>query len=140
MLKEKINYKALKNTKQREIYNFQKASAIFADYGYTTIKLSDDWMGADFIAISFDGTEYLKVQLKGRLTFAKKYQGKDKNIHICFRDDKSGIWYLYNHDELLKKFTHHIENSDSWENKGEYHFPLLNKEKQALLVPFAIGK
>ena len=137
MFSKKVRYIDL-NKKQKEIYNFQKASAVFADYGYTTIKLSDDWMGADFIAISFDGIEYLKVQLKGRLTFAKKYQGKD--LFVCFHDKANDIWYLYNHDELLNKFTQQIENSDSWVNKGEYHFPLLNKEKQALLAPFVIGK
>ena len=59
----KVQYNALKG-KQKEIYNFQKVSAHLADYGYTTIKLDDDWMGADFIAIHFDGVKYLKVDLR----------------------------------------------------------------------------
>ena len=49
---ERIQYDDLKG-KQQEIYNFQKVSAHLADYGYTTIKLDDDWMGADFIAILY---------------------------------------------------------------------------------------
>ncbi len=39
---EKISYKEL-NAKQQEIYNFQKASSVLADYGYVCIKLADDW-------------------------------------------------------------------------------------------------
>ena len=77
---EKIKYKDL-NGRQKEIYNFQKVSSVLADYGYTTIKLDDDWMGADFIALHVDGLRYLKVQLKGKLTFDNKYIGKD--IFIC---------------------------------------------------------
>lgn len=131
---KKINYSNL-NARQQEIYNFQKVSAIFADFGYTTVKLSDDWMGADFIAISFDGSQDLKVQLKGRLTFEKKYIGKE--IYICFHDSKSEKWYLYNHDKILEKFIKRIENSDSWRLKGGYSFPYLSefsKESLGLCV------
>lgn len=72
---KKIAYENL-NARQKESYNFQKFSAVLADYGYITIKLSDDWHGADSIAQHLSG-ETLKVQLKGRLSFYKKYQDKD---------------------------------------------------------------
>ena len=117
---KKVKYAALKG-KQKEIYNFQKVSAHLADYGYTTIKLDDDWMGADFIAIHFDGLRYLKVQLKSRLTFDKKYIGKD--IFICFFDKQ---WIIYPHDELLSIFESEISNSSSWQDKGNYHYPYLS--------------
>src|SRR5258706_6333363 len=91
----KINYAEL-NSRQQESYNFQKVSAVLADYGYTTIRLSSDWKGADFIAQHFNAT-FLKVQLKGRLTFEKKYE--DQDIHVCFRVGQK--WYLYPHDVLL---------------------------------------
>ncbi|QQS61694.1 MAG: hypothetical protein IPN70_02065 [Candidatus Moraniibacteriota bacterium] len=136
MLKEKIKYSDL-NARQKEIYNFQKASAIFAEYGYTTVKLSDDWMGADFIAISFDGEKYLKVQLKGRLTFEKKYLGK--KIFICFHDKKNDGWYLYNHDKILKKFIRSIKNSKSWKMKNGYSYRYLQSEHIKILSPFVIG-
>lgn len=42
-----------------------------ADYGFMTIRLSDDWQGADFIAQHVDGVLFLRVQLKGRLTLGK---------------------------------------------------------------------
>jgi hypothetical protein len=72
------------NAWQQESYNFQKVSGVLADYGFTTIRLSDDWQGADFIAQHIDGQQFLKVQLKGRCTLAKKYRGKD--LYICFHD------------------------------------------------------
>ena len=75
------------------MFNFQKASAKLADYGFTTMWLNNDWQGADFIAVHVDGNTYLKVQLKDRLSFNRKYIGKD--IYICFISD--GDIYLYPH-------------------------------------------
>ena len=51
---QRINYDDL-NAKQKEIYNFQKVTALkvaalLADCGFNCIKLSDDWQGADFLA------------------------------------------------------------------------------------------
>jgi hypothetical protein len=86
------------NKRQIEAYNLQKVSAIFADLGFVTIRMTSDWGDADFIAQHIDGP-FLKVQLKGRLSFDKKYCGK--NLFICF--PQSEIWYLYPHDELLKQ-------------------------------------
>ena len=66
----KIEYQKL-NARQQETYYFHKVSTVLAEYGFATIKLNDDWANADFIAQHIDGETYLKVQLKGRLTFAK---------------------------------------------------------------------
>ena len=91
-----IDYKSL-NARQQETYNFQKVSGVLADFGFVTIRLSDDRQGADFIANHISGQQFLKVQLKGRLTLDQKYQGKD--IWICFRHHD--VWYLYPHDLAL---------------------------------------
>lgn len=91
-----VDYKTL-NARQQETYNFQKVSAVLADFGFVTIRLSDDWQGADFLANHINGKDCLKVQLKGRLTLDQKYS--DKDIWICFRHSK--VWYLYPHDEAL---------------------------------------
>ena len=92
-----VDYTEL-NSRQRENYNFQKVSAVLADYGFTTMRLSSDWKGADFIADHVNGEVFLKVQLKGVLTADAKYQGKD--IWICFR--RKDVWYLYPHDDFLQ--------------------------------------
>lgn len=115
---QKIKYEDL-NARQQESYNYQKVSAVLAEYGFTTIKLSDDWQGADFIAQHIDGTTFLKVQLKGRLTFAKKYLGKE--VYICFGYE--GHWYLGPHDQMSDEVhqIHGYRATESWE-AGLYSF------------------
>ena len=71
----KIKYADL-NSKQKEIFNFQKVAGELSDYGYNCIKLADDWQGADFLAYHKDGSNTLKVQLKSRVTISKQYVGK----------------------------------------------------------------
>lgn len=134
MLK-KIDYKDL-NARQQENFNFHKISAVLADYGFTTLRLSDDWQGADFIAQHIDGEQFLKVQLKGRLTFCKKYLGK--NLYIAFHG--AGQWYLYPHDKLFKEIASisKIEKTKSWVDKGEYHFPSLPANYQAILGKYVL--
>ena len=68
----KTSYAEL-NGRQKENFNFQKISAVLAEYGFVTFRLSDDWQGADFIALHISG-EVLRVQLKSRLTFSQKYR------------------------------------------------------------------
>jgi hypothetical protein len=92
----RVTYKDLP-AKLQETYNFQKASAILADYGFITNLLKYDWLGADFLAQHMNG-DWLKIQLKGRLTASPDYEGKD--LYIMFEDKEEGAWYLYPHDEL----------------------------------------
>jgi hypothetical protein len=44
--------------------------------------------------------DWLKIQLKGRLTTKPEYEGKE--ILIMFEDKSTGVWYLYPHDKLTK--------------------------------------
>ena len=57
---KKINYNDL-NSKQKENYNYHKVASALADYGYDSMRLNNDWQGADFIAVKDD--EMLKIQL-----------------------------------------------------------------------------
>jgi hypothetical protein len=97
---QKIDFRKL-NARQKESHNFQKISGLLADYGFTAIRLSDDWNGADFLAQHVDGKTLLRVQLKSRLGIYRKYQGK--NLWVCFPD--RGDWYLYPHDVVLPPFA-----------------------------------
>ncbi len=136
MNKEPINPKNL-NPKQKEGYNFQKVSAVLADYGYMTIRLSDDWAGADFIAQHLDGS-FLKVQLKGRLTFWKKYENKD--LWMCFPSGSD--WYIYPHDEALKLLMKRKKNSmkSTYEKEGTYGFPKMSEELKFLMNKYKISR
>lgn len=134
---KKIKYQDL-NSRQKETYNFQKVSAILADFGYATIKLNDDWNGADFIAQHIDGMTYMKVQLKGRLTFDKKYQ--NKNLFMCFPYQNE--WYLYEHDILLDIFLRLYKDkmaiSKSWVDKGAYSWNSLSSNILNILAQYKL--
>jgi len=130
----KIPYTEL-NSRQKENFNFQKVSAVLADYGFVTFRLSDDWQGADFIALHISG-DVLRVQLKSRLTFSQKYSGK--NLHVAFAAGET--WYLYPHDELLAKVLGctSIGTTRSWLDHGLYSFPVLSKELTNVLDDYRI--
>ena len=132
---KRIIYEEL-SAKQKEVYNFQKLAGILADYGFNCIKLQDDWQGADFLAYHKDGNQTLKVQLKGRLTIAKNYQGKE--LYIAF--PASETWYLVSHDELVKvvdKTTSWL-STDSWTKKGMYNSKSPSKELLNRLSRYAL--
>jgi hypothetical protein len=134
----RVRYDEL-NSRQQEIFNFQKVSGLLAEYGYATLRLTDDWNGADFIAVHVDGRTVLRVQLKGRLTFQKKYIRR--NLWVCFRH--CGLVYLYPHDQLLKhamKCTN-IANTKAWLGpNGGYSFPVPPQLMQATLNKYCLGR
>ena len=109
----KVDYEEL-NAKQQENYNYHKVASALADYGFDSMRLSNDWQGADFIAVK--GDNMLKVQLKGRFTVAKKYIGKD--IFIAFLE--KGTVKIYNHDNAVESLTENILSSKSWRENGLY--------------------
>jgi len=109
------------NARQRENFNFHKVAARLADYGFHSLRLTDDWQGADFIACHIDGQTFLKVQLKARLFLDKKYVGKD--IHIAFL--QGGDCFLYPHDELLGLVLDNgalDAESERWRVHGQRHW------------------
>ncbi|MBX9675544.1 MAG: hypothetical protein K2V71_02940 [Methylotenera sp.] len=131
---QKVNYESL-NAKRKEAYNFQKVSGVLADYGFLTIRLSDDWGGADFLAVHISG-ETLRIQLKGRLHFSKKYFEKD--LWICFHDTLN--WYFYPHNEAFErvKNLNIISNTDSWDIQGVYHRGKLSKKLSQLMKMYIL--
>ena len=134
-IRQKINYNSL-NARQKETYNYQKISSLLADYWFTTIKLSDDWLGADFIAMPFSWKDFLRIQLKGRMTFSEKYKWKD--LYICFEDKTTWNRYIYDHDEVLSKFIDKIRNSISWKKEWGYSYSVLSKEHKEILKPYIL--
>ena len=130
-----IRYAEL-NAKQKEIYNFQKIAAALADYGFNCIKLQDDWQGADFLAYHKDGSQTLRVQLKGRVTIDRKYLGRDLYIAFPFG---AGVWYLVPHDELVRQIGEHTNwlNTPSWK-RGAYSSARLNPQLRDALEPYKL--
>jgi hypothetical protein len=132
---KQVKYEEL-TSRQQETYNFQKLSAVLADFGFLTIRLSDDWNGADFIAQHFGTKEFLKVQLKGRLCFYMKYCEKD--LYISFKE--GGFWYLYPHDQVMNEVLKLgiMRGTKSWDEQGGYSFPSIPSQLVELLRPFRI--
>ena len=112
---KKIDYSEL-NSKQKENFNFHKVSSALADYGFNSMRLNDDWQGADFIAVHKDGDTMLKVQLKGRFCIDKKYLGKE--IWIAFIENN--LVKIYKHDEAVASLNDKVKNSKSWVEEGSY--------------------
>ena len=125
-----IEYKNL-NPRQQENYNFQKFAGRLADYGFNCLRLTDDWEGADFIAIHTESEDILRVQLKGRLTIAKKYIGK--NLHIAFRNEKE--FYIYLHDEMFNwiDMNEKATQTKSWLDRGLYDYKNLSSKMKTKL-------
>ena len=124
---KKIIYTEL-NSKQKENYNFHKVASALADYGYNSMRLNDDWQGADFIAVK--GDNMLKIQLKGRFTIDKKYIGKD--LFISFLEE--GKVKIYNHDDALKLIPENVKISKSWSEVGSYSWGKTPKYFNEIIV------
>ena len=108
---KKIPYEQL-NARQQENYDYHKITGKLADYGYSCSRLSDDWQGADFIAIHIDGKSFVKVQQKGRFEVdGLRYKGK--KIWIAFRDNHSNRIFIYPHDKALKHVEDGITNKNA---------------------------
>lgn len=131
----RIDYGRL-SAKQQEVYNFQRIAAALAEYGFNCIKLADDWGGADFLAYHKDG-DTIKVQLKGRVTIAKKYQ--DKSLCIAF--PVHGHWCLVPHDILVALVgrTTNWLNTTSWIQRGVYSASMPSQKLMAVLQSYIIG-
>ena len=125
------------NGRQKEIYNFQKSAATLADYGFNCIKLSDDWLGADFLAYRFDGKTTLRVQLKSRVTIDQKYKGQD----LWMNFQAGGTWYLMPHDTLVEIVggTTNWLKTRSWIERGSYSSGSPSVALLEMLSPFALG-
>tara|TARA_R110002012_G_scaffold219568_4_gene391035 strand:- start:10524 stop:10958 length:435 start_codon:yes stop_codon:yes gene_type:complete len=134
---KKVIYSDL-NSRQKETYNFHRVAGRLAEYGYNSILLSDDWLGADFIAYHNDGERFYRVQLKGRMTIDDKYTGK--SLYIAFIDGDRV--YLYPHDEMANRIdaAGRINGSVSWNKYRSYSWPSVSSWMRELLSDFEVKK
>ena len=134
---QRIEYKNLGN-RAKENYNFAKVASRLADYGYSCIRLTDDWDGADFIAVHIDGSMQ-KVQLKSRLTFNKKYRRKE--LWMAFRDGDD--IYFFPHDKLLAKFLRVGAigpGGEAWHEHGWWAWPRVPKKYLHNLAKYKLSR
>jgi hypothetical protein len=132
---QKIDYHRL-NSRQKETYNFHRVAARLAEYGYNSMLLSDDWLGADFIAYHNDGERFYRVQLKGRMTIDNKYVGK--GLYLAFIEGSRV--YVYPHDEMADRIeaAGKINNSASWSEHRSYSWPSPPKWLRNILKEYEV--
>jgi len=125
------------NARQQELKNFHQAAAILAEYGFNSIKLSDDWNGADFLAIHLDGVQNLPIQLKARLAIDNKYTAKNPLMIFPIK----GIWYLIRHNELVEKVRSATGwlLTKAWLDTKNYHSAAPGKALLASLKSHRLG-
>ena len=131
----RIDYGNL-NGRQKENYNFHKVAARLADYGYNSLRLSDDFHGADFIALHVNGEDLLRVQLKSRVVIDGKYEGK--GIYVAFLDGDR--CYVYPHDVMVARIEalDTISNTSSWRDQRAYYWPYVPGWLRAILSEYEI--
>lgn len=124
-------------TKALEIYNFQKLAALLADYGLESMRLVNDWKGADFIAYNANTNTTLSIQLKSTgISVCKKYENKD--LYIAFTGNE-GEWYLIDYDELETLVPRSWFESETWQSKGSYYSRTISRKMQEKLRPYRLN-
>lgn len=127
-----ISYEAL-SSRQQEAYNYAKLASILADYGYTCVRLHDDYESGDLLALK-PGHTYA-IQLKGRFTIDKKYI--NKGLYMAWpAADRQGF-YVVRHASLVQIAQAHtnIMNTRSWAEQGLYSIKTLSADLRAHLTP-----
>ena len=110
----KFKYDKL-NSRQKENVNYHRIAYELSKYGYNSIRLNDDYQGADFLAIHPSG-EILRIQLKGRFTLSKKYIGKELYIAYVEGDEAK----IFEHDKALPLLKESTLKTESWGDRGLY--------------------
>ena len=137
-----IEYSEL-HSLQQEAFNFQKAAAVLAEYGFACNwdKTSD---GTDFLARHKDG-ESFKVQLTSRLIIDKKWLGRDLFVLFPVQIDRHAkrTWYFVRHDSLVELIADSFDlanwlQSDSWRRDGRYNREAPPKRLLEELSAFAL--
>ena len=110
--------------RQRKTWKFHKLASRLADYGFSCIRLSDGWQGADFIACHIDSS-FFKVRLETRLHIERRYSAKE--LFIAFSENNR--WYIYPHDQLRDELLDmgYMSGTLSWEDRGIYNWPGLTQ-------------
>lgn len=117
-----------KSSSAIESYNFHKAAAVLAEYGFDCVRMTDDWEGADFVAYHKNAGVALPVQLKTCLVIDKRYE-PFRELYMCFPlDGTDSAWYLVKHADLVAIVKQHAPDwfakyevsGGFWHHTGKY--------------------
>jgi len=138
----RVSYEGL-DGRQKEVHNYHHIAALLARHGYASYPIRDDWNGGDMIARHMtDVTQAtLMIQIKGRVTFDRKYLGKRLWIGLPVRKNA----YVYPHDIILNRYLslragrgQPLEASKAWSEGGCVHWPTPTEELRQILEPYLL--
>lgn len=138
---QEIEYKELTN-KEKELYNYNRLAAVLAKYGMECHWIINDTNGADIVAYRAprkaedSHTMTLKIQLKSRFSYNKKYNQED--LYIAFPDGDD--WYLIPQESISEDkslIPEKWRTCESWES-GNYHVAQLSKDMKTKLKRYKI--
>lgn len=133
MNREKVNYTQL-NPRAQENFLYAKLAARMADYGYTCLRLSDDYNGADLIALR-EGEDAMQIQLKGRVTIKPEYMNKELYMAFPINSD----FYVLLHDDLVRICGDRgYLKTRAWLEQGKWHVGKPPKAMIETLQPFKL--
>ena len=137
-----VDYRQL-NGRQQEVFNYHHIAALLAKHGYATYPIRDDWNGGDMFARHMLTGEAMTIQIKSRITFDRKYLGK--NLCIGFRETNTPTVYVYPHDEVLREYEEMrrqrnlpLDDNQAWSRDGTAHWISPTKELRTLLQPYRL--
>jgi hypothetical protein len=139
----KVEYGRL-NGRQQEVHNFHQIAARLAQYGYATYPIRDDWNGGDMIARHMLDSRKptLTIQVKGRMTFAKKYLEKDLWLAFPFKE----MVYVFPHDLVLRRYLalrkakrSPLDNNNSWAKGGLVSWRRPTADILEILKPYTLS-
>jgi hypothetical protein len=150
VLFQKVDYNTL-NARQKEVHNFHHIAALLAKYGYATYLIRDDWNGGDMIArhMMDSAQPTLTIQIKSRLTFDKKYKGKQLWMCFPFREEDPqlrDVIFLFPYDEVFAGYEEFrkakglppLESTDVWIKDGRYSWDSPSKDLLKMLQPYKL--
>ena len=137
-LGSEIEYENLSN-KEQESFNSVHLMREMSKWGYLdSTKINGDKHGADLLFYRAQDADVKKIQLKGRATFDKKYEGK--NLYVAFQDKRKNEWYVYPHDVIVNQAIHTSSwaLSKSWKEEGGYSWNNIPAWLEDILKPWKI--
>ena len=137
-LGKRVKYHTLGH-KEKESFNTARLISIMSTWGYLeATRINGDKHGADLLFYRASDGDVKKIQLKGRASIDRKYEGKD--LYIAYPVKKQGCWYIYPHDEVmnlsLKQSSWH--KTKSWREGGGYSWRTPPKWLSKILKPWKV--
>ena len=137
---KKTDYAKL-DGRQKEVYNFHCVAALLAKCGFATYAIRDDWNGGDMFARHMTTNATMIVQLKSRMTFDKKYLGKD--VWIGFPDGDGAS--VFPHDSFLEAYQSKratrgrpLDDNDAWTADGKVSWASPTLELRQMLATYRL--